>query len=114
MRHFYGRLGSPRTRPHAGFHQMVDSKFKNRTDVEGVYSGNFYIDPQGTWNGTSFTITVNDTVPHFFHAITGTFVSNCALMANLSVSAQFPDNVDELFALNPVFAFSNSANSVER
>jgi len=67
-----------------------------------VYSGNFILDPQGTWNGSSFTITVNDTDPHFFHAITPTFLGNCLLLANLSVIANFPDDVDELFALNPV------------
>jgi hypothetical protein len=71
------------------------------------------MDPQGTWNGSIFTFTVNDSVPHFFHAVTPGFVLSCSLLANLSVDAGFPDSVDELFALNPVLQFSVHANEIE-
>jgi hypothetical protein len=76
----------------------------------GIYSGNFIIDPQGTWNGSSFTIIVNDTNPRFFHAITPLFSTDCPLLGNLSAIAQFPINIDEMFALNPVNPFLKRRN----
>src|SRR5438552_10305116 len=95
FRHFYGLSESLLTPHHAAFSEMVVSVMREL--IRGVYSGNFYLDPQGTWNGSSFTITVNDSVPHFFHAITPWWESDCSHMANLSIQAQFPDTVDELF-----------------
>jgi hypothetical protein len=84
---------------------MVRSPFKKGPKLSGIYSGNWIMDPQGTWNGSSFTITVNDSLPHFFHAITPWFSTNCALIGNLSTAGEFPANVDEVFALNPVLNF---------
>jgi hypothetical protein len=68
------------------------------------------IDEQGTSNGSQFTITVNDTNPHFLHAITPWFAEDCLLMANVSYIAELPDSVDELFALNPVFMLAKCSD----
>jgi hypothetical protein len=51
------RLGRSRSGPDRGCASLA------------IYSGNFYIDPQGTWNSSSFTVIVNDTFPHFFHLV---------------------------------------------
>jgi len=62
------------------------------------------MDPQGSWNGSSFTIVVNDTIPRFFHGLTPWFSRDCSGLASLSGPAAFPETVDELFALNPVIS----------
>ena len=58
-------------------------------------------------------MTVNDTNPHFFHSIATQFETNCLLMANLSVIAKFPESVDEIFVLNPVFELLKVGNEVD-
>jgi hypothetical protein len=71
--------------------------------IEGVFSGNIYVDSEGTWNGTTFTITVIDTEPHFFYWISFRyFQAICSVYGNWSNNYGLSSNEDVLFAINPV------------
>lgn len=72
------------------------------------------MDPQGTWNGSSFTIRVTDTSPHFFHVWRDVWLGNCSVIGNWSSRGNFPPDTDVLFALNPVLEFSDVANHIEQ
>jgi hypothetical protein len=70
--------------------------------MEGAFSGFFNIDPSGSWNGTTFTYTVNDTNPHFFYSVSEIYTSNCSYLSDWSTFYTFSPQQDVLFTLNPV------------
>lgn len=92
-------------------HIMEVPCVQGRELIEGVFSGHFYVDDEGSWNGTTFTITVNDTNPHFFYWISYRYWgSPCSIYANWSDMVQFSPDQDVLFALNPVTSSQSLLN----
>jgi len=72
------------------------------------------MDAEGSWNGTTFTITVVDSTPRFFYTVDIYFVNNCSLLGDWDERAELPADTDEVFALNPVECLSVSmTNFVE-
>lgn len=72
----------------------------------GVFSGYFYVDPVGSANGSSFTIEVQDTNPHFFYMVRDWY-GNCSYLGTwTSIYGLGPDQ-DIFFALNPVSHFNS-------
>lgn len=75
--------------------------------MAGFFSGYFYVDVEGTWNGSVFTITVSDLEPRFFYFSTyRAETKSCSDFAGWSSFFRLPANQDVLFALNPVFNVS--------
>jgi hypothetical protein len=103
----FGPLRNP-ILPHLVFTMMVSS-ITATASYEGIYSGPLFLDMYGSWNGTTFTITVNDTRPRFFHMIQS-YGGNCSRLATWSTMFSLPANGDVLFALNPVISMMISAN----
>lgn len=62
------------------------------------------MDPQGSQTGSNFTITVNDSNPHFFYSIRDLdyWINDCSSLESWASQVPLPDNTDVLFALNPV------------
>jgi hypothetical protein len=65
------------------------------------------VDVDGTWNGSTFALTVTDANPHFLYFSTyrqealGQF---CSGLATWDGTLGLPDDQSILFAINPVFA----------
>src|SRR5437773_674001 len=79
---------------------------KNYVVMEGIFSGYFHVDFDGTWNGSSFTMSVTDSLPHFFYSSTWKWESsNCSILYSLSSFTLIPEFQDVLFVLNPVLRF---------
>jgi len=79
-----------------------ESNFTNPcTFNDGAFSGFFYVDPPGTANGSSFTMTVTSTQPRFFQAVRLDDVSNCSASAGWASHWGLPSYGDIIFALNP-------------
>jgi len=58
------------------------------------------IDAQGSVNGSSFTITVKDTDPHFYYPVyLDVLDTNCSAL--ISTSDRFNSSRDVIFVLNP-------------
>lgn len=77
-------------------------------DYTGIFSGYFYIDLDGTWNGTVFTMNVTDAQPHFFYFDTYRLENPGTYCHNISTWASYfhiPPGQDVLFTLNPVAPF---------
>ena len=91
---------------HLAFTIEVPSSFISSL-IQGIFSGFFFVNMKGSWNGTTFTITVNDTNPRFFYMIKSYAPSNCSSLGTWSTDMDLPDNGDVLFALNPVFELSS-------
>ena len=66
----------------------------------GANSGFFIIDPQGSWDGTAFTITVPDTKSRFYYSFSAYYAGSCKLLGQYITGAG--PQVHFLFALNPV------------
>ena len=62
------------------------------------------MDPEGTSNGSSFTITVSDSNPHFYYMVRDWY-QNCSFFGQWTSIYSLGDNLDILFALNPVLYF---------
>lgn len=60
------------------------------------------MDPEGSWNGSTYTITVVDSKPRFFYTVDAWFWRNCSQLGDWDSWGQFPAGVDVVFALNPV------------
>jgi len=67
----------------------------------GSNSGFFNVDPAGSANGSSFTLTVTSTQPRFFQAIRLDSVANCAAVADWALRWRLPSFGDIVFSLNP-------------
>lgn len=70
----------------------------------GYFSGFWVMDPQGTWNGSTFTVIVGDTKPHFFYSVSppGWYYKNCTRLLEYKAAFTIPNGSDIVFALNPV------------
>lgn len=98
-----GRFQKQNTKPH----HVVIIKVHNLqipTPISGFFSGYFTIDPLGSGNGSSFTLTVADSNPHFFYMVTAYYSSDCAFLGTWSSQYSFGPAEDVLFALNPARA----------
>jgi len=80
---------------------MVQRGVKKKLII-GIYSGFFYVDPQGTANESSFTITVSDSEPHFFYMIKEAYLTHCSTLGVWSTYFKYDPEWDVIFALNPV------------
>lgn len=95
------------------YNQGIESFDVDNELTEGIFSGWFYIDLLGTWNGSVFSITVGDDKPHFFYSIRDVWVNSCGGYGNWSISSGFPIGEDVLFALNPVIYSCEATDNLE-
>ena len=65
------------------------------------------MDPEGSWNGSVFTLIVPDTEPHFLYSIStvGWYFTNCSRLLDYHSSFTIPNGSDIIFVLNPVYFF---------
>jgi hypothetical protein len=73
--------------------------------MQGIFSGYFLVDVDGTWNGSTFTLTVTDTDPHFLYFATYRQEANgqfCSGLTNWDKFFNIPNDQSVLFAINPV------------
>jgi len=68
---------------------------------QGVFSGYFYIDPQGSANESFFSMPVVDSKPHFLYMVTPQYIYPCSTLAIWSTYWGYDSNSDIIFALNP-------------
>ena len=72
----------------------------------GIFSGYFYVDVDGTWNGSTFTMKVMDLMPHFFYFDTFKLENagtTCSTIGGWASTFGIPNGQDFLFSLNLVF-----------
>jgi hypothetical protein len=96
-----GPLENPTIVVHVHITKVLVPRLFLEINVEGVFSGYFYIDPEASSNGSSFTITVTDTNPHFYYMVRDWY-NNCSFFGNWTSIYGLNQNQDIFFALNAV------------
>lgn len=80
----------------------------------GIFSGYFLVD--GTWNGSTFTLTVTDADPHFLYFSTYRQEANgqfCPGLGGWDSHFDLPVNQSVLFAINPVLPGNDLSDITE-
>ena len=70
------------------------------------------MDREGTTTGSSFTITVSDSNPHFYYMVRDWY-GNCSFFADWTSIYGLDSNGDIFFALNPVPSLVALAEKLE-
>ena len=99
-----GRFQKQNTNPRHAVIIKVPQPSNIHTNLSGFFSGYFTVDPLGSGNASSFTLTVADSNPHFFYMVTSYYAFDCGFLGTWSSQYSFGPAEDVLFALNPARA----------